>query len=62
MILLDTAQRNLDDARAVYRQQYDRGYMLSMRGQAEKAQEILDKANATLRRAEVEYDEARAAQ
>ena len=62
MIVVDAVQRKLDEARAVYRRQYDKGYMLSMRGRDEEAQRILDRANAALRRAEIDYDEARAAQ
>jgi len=55
MILYDDALKKLDAARAKYRRDYDQGYGLSERGDYERAQQILDKANADLRAAEAEY-------
>jgi len=60
VIVQDEAQRRLDAARAIYRKQYDRGYLLSQKGQDETAQRILDNANAALRSAEADYAAARA--
>lgn len=59
MILMDQAQRNLDDARRKYRRSYNRGYSLSERGYAEKAQSILDRANAEMKAAEAAFARAR---
>lgn len=59
VIVQDEAQRRLDAARAIYRKQYDRGYLLSQKGQDEQAQRILDNANAALRAAEADYAAAR---
>ena len=58
-IVVDDAQRRLDEARAVYRRQYDRGFSLSERGFDGPAQAILDDANAALRIAEHVYAAAR---
>jgi len=60
VIVMDETQRRLDAARAIYRKQYDRGFLLSQKGQDEQAQRILDNANATLRSAEEDYAAARA--
>jgi hypothetical protein len=60
VIVQDETQRRLDAARAIYRKQYDRGYLLSQKGQDEQAQRILDNANAALRSAEEDYAKARA--
>ena len=46
-IVVDKAQQDLDEARRAYNRSYTRGYSLSERGQDEKAQAILDKANQT---------------
>lgn len=54
MILMDEAQKQLDAAAAKYRRAYNRGYGLSERGEIDKAQAILDRANA-------EYNAAKAA-
>jgi len=54
MKIMDKAQRDLDAAAAKYRRSYDRGYLLSQKGEDERAQRILDRANA-------EYDAAKAA-
>jgi len=59
VIVMDETQRRLDAARAIHRKQYDRGYLLSQKGQDETAQRILDNANAALRAAEEAYAEAR---
>ena len=53
MIIVDQAQRDLDKAAAKYRRAYNRGYAMSERGDYERAQALLDKANA-------EYDAAKA--
>lgn len=53
MIIVDQAQKDLDKAAAKYRRAYNRGYAMSERGDADKAQKILDKANR-------EYDAAKA--
>jgi outer membrane protein TolC len=58
-IIVDGPQRKLDEARKVYRQRYDRGYVLSMTGRDTEAQRILDSANAALLKAEQEYATAR---
>jgi hypothetical protein len=58
-IVEDDAQRRLDSARAVYRRQYDKGYSLSERGESDRAQRILDQANAALRQAEFGYARSR---
>jgi hypothetical protein len=42
---MDKAQRDLDAAQERYRKQYDRGYLLSQKGEDERAQSILDRAN-----------------
>jgi hypothetical protein len=60
VVVNDEAQRRLDAARAIYRKQYDKGYLLSQKGQDETAQRILDNANAALRAAEEGYAAARA--
>ena len=54
MKIMDKAQRDLDAAAAKYRRAYNRGYAMSERGDAERAQAILDRANR-------EYDAAKAA-
>ena len=58
-ILLDEAQRELDEARRIYRREYDRGHALSERGLWKRGEKILDSANAKLRRAEERYAAAR---
>ena len=58
-IVVDEIQRKLDIAREEYRRAYDRGYLLSERGDYEKAQAILDAANQKLREAEWDYAAAR---
>jgi len=58
-IVVDEIQRKLDIAREEYRRAYDRGYLLSERGDYEKAQAILDAANRALREAEWDYAAAR---
>ena len=58
-VIVDSAQRRLDQARRNYRRAYNRGYALSEQGDAERAQAILDQANAVLRVAEQEYATAR---
>jgi len=58
-IVMDTAQKRLDQARKAHRRQYDRGYSLSERGFDSVAQDLLDAANASLREAELEYAQAR---
>jgi len=59
VIVQDKAQRELDIARDQHRRAYNRGYSLSERGDSEKAQRILDNANAALRAAEERYAELR---
>ena len=59
MIVMDQAQKELDQARALYRRRYNRGYSLSEQGHAERAQAILDAANADLRAAEQKFAAAR---
>jgi hypothetical protein len=51
-ILVDEAQRELDEARRIYRREYDRGHALSERGLWKQGEEIVDAADAKLRRAE----------
>ena len=58
-VLVDGVQRKLDEARKRYREQYDRGYVLSMTGRDEAGQRILDAANEALLKAEQEYADAR---
>jgi len=58
-IVVDEVQKNLDHARGLYRRQYDRGFLLSQKREAEKAQSILDRANKALREAEEAYAAAR---
>lgn len=60
-IVVDDVQRKLDAAKAAYRREYDRGYGLAERGSDIEAQRILDRANAKLREAEVEYEASRRA-
>lgn len=59
-IYADALWQDLEDARRKYRRAYDRGYLLSQKGQDETAQRILDNANAALRAAEADYAAARA--
>jgi hypothetical protein len=58
-ILVDEAQCELDEARAEYRSEYNRGSTLSERGLWKRGEAILDAANAKLRRAEERYAAAR---
>lgn len=58
-IVVDRAQQDLDEARRAYRAAYSRGYSLSERGEVEKAQAILDRANADMNAAEQRYLAAR---
>ena len=58
-IVVDKAQQDLDEARKVYNRAYNRGYSLSERGEVEKAQDILDRANRDLNAAELRYLDAR---
>ena len=58
-ILVDEAQRELDEARRIYRREYDQSYSLSERGLWKRGEKILDAANARLRRAEERYAAAR---
>jgi len=60
-IVVDQAQADLDEARRAYNRAYTRGYSLSERGQVEKAQSILDRANQDLNAAELRYLKAREA-
>ena len=57
----DALQQDLDAARRKYRKAFDRGYLLSQKGQAEEAQRVLDAANAALAKAVSNYAAARAA-
>jgi len=57
----DALQQDLDAARRKYRKAYDRGFLLSQRGEDVEAQRILDAANAAWERAKRNYDAARAA-
>jgi hypothetical protein len=58
-IVVDEAQKALDEARRAYNRAYTRGYSLSERGSVKKAQDILDRANRDLNAAEQRYLEAR---
>ena len=58
-IVTDGVQQALDAARDAYRRTYTRGYSLSERGEVEKAQSILDRANDDLNAAEQRYLKAR---
>ena len=58
-VLVDEAQRGLDEARRTYRREYDLGHALSERGLWKQGEEILDAANAKLRQAEERYAAAR---
>lgn len=60
-IYTDAIQQDLDVARRKHRKAYDRGYLLSQRGEDVKAQRILDAANAALNKAKASYAAARAA-
>ena len=57
----DALQQDLDAARRKYRKAYDRGFLLSQRGEDVEAQRILTAANAALERAKANYLAARAA-
>ena len=57
----DALQQDLDAARRKYRKAYDRGFLLSQRGEDVEAQRILDAANAAFNRAKANYAAARAA-
>lgn len=59
MIVVDKAQRDLDKARAKYRRAYNRGYAISARGDYERAQAILDKANREYEAAMLAFNKAR---
>jgi hypothetical protein len=60
-IYCDALRQDLDRARDRHRRSYDRGYLLSQKGQDEEAQRILDAANAAWERAKASYLAARAA-
>jgi hypothetical protein len=59
MIIVDAAQKKLDAAAAKYRREYNRGYAMSERGDSERAQAILDKANREYDAAKAEFAKAR---
>ena len=61
MIVMDKAQRELDEARALYRRRYDRGFLRQQQGDYEGGQRILERANEALRYAEAKFAKARAA-
>jgi len=54
-ILVDKAQRNLDAASRRYYRAYNRGYLLSQRGDEEKGQRILDRANRDYEAAKLRF-------
>jgi hypothetical protein len=58
-ILVDEAQCKLDEARRIYRREFDRGYALCQRGLWQQGEAILDAADAKLRLAEKRYASAR---
>jgi len=60
MKYMDKAQTDLDAAARRYRKQYDRGFLLSQKGEDVRAQQILDRANAEYDAAKAAFAEARA--
>lgn len=60
-IFNDALQQDLDRARQKYRRAYDRGFLLSQKGEDVEGQRILDAANAAYERAKAGYLAARAA-
>lgn len=58
-VVQDACQLALDAARAAYRKEYDRGYVLSMTGRDEAGQRVLDRASARLLVAERIYAKTR---
>jgi hypothetical protein len=60
-IYVDALQQDLDAARRKYAKAYDRGYLLSQKGEDIEAQRILNAANAAWEKAKANYLAARAA-
>jgi hypothetical protein len=57
----DALQQDLDRARQKYRRAYDRGFLLSQKGDDVEGQRVLDAANRMLAKAEANFAAARAA-
>lgn len=57
---MDKAQQELNEAHALYRRRYDRGYLRQQQGDYEGGQRILERANEALRVAEAKFANARA--
>jgi hypothetical protein len=58
-ILVDDAQRKLDEARRIYRREFDWGHALCRRGFWQRGEAILAAADDKLRSAEERYASAR---